>query len=193
MASQSVASSKSSPANNFRAKPTPPTSNIVTAPSKAVVKEPPPLFPPNPMLDGLPKPKSNNDVYLLRKSVSLKQLFRSSPFFLQPQHKTKDIERYSDTYLAKEPILDVDNIVVASSGMFPAELLSEKDKKLLRANLLKRKLPDVTPQPISNTFPDQSTKKGKKKSETTSKAKRKKENSEMDVEDVPAKQKGTKG
>lgn len=95
MASQSVegpANAKSSLAN-FRSKPTPSTSNIVTAPSKNVIKEPPPLFPPNPLLDALPK--VHNDAYLLRKSVSVKQLFRSSPFFLQPHQKTKGLEKHA--------------------------------------------------------------------------------------------------
>lgn len=189
MTSQSVgANAKSS--SNFRSKPTPPTSNIITAPSRTVVKEPPPLFPPNPLLDALPKPETNNDVYLLRKSVSLKQLFRSSPFFLQPQHKTKDIERYSDRYRDKEPKIEVDNVVAASSGMFPSELISEKDRKLLRANLLKRKLPDVAP-PILDVLPNPSPKKSKKKADSTKtktpKTKQKKEN----VDDIVSKQKGT--
>lgn len=156
-----VTNAKASQANNFRSKPGSVTSNIVTAPSRTVVKEPPPLFPPNPLLDELPKPKP--DVYLLRKSVSIKQLFRSSPFFLQPQQKTKDIERYADKYFDKEPSLELNNVIVASSGMFPAELISDKDKKMLRANLLKRKVPDTIVQPSAVDVLEQTSKKGKKK------------------------------
>eukprot|EP01110_Echinostelium_bisporum_P010867 TRINITY_DN4453_c0_g1_i1.p1 TRINITY_DN4453_c0_g1~~TRINITY_DN4453_c0_g1_i1.p1 ORF type:complete len:131 (-),score=15.45 TRINITY_DN4453_c0_g1_i1:46-438(-) len=92
--------------------------------------EAPQLFPPYDDLPDSGKPAGL--VSLARKTYTIKNAIRDTPYLIKTVKVEKDIQRYADKYITEPPAISIIDILKGSidRGMFPAELV--KKTKIVR-------------------------------------------------------------